>query len=94
MTSVSLPDWLEQRLETAPRYSDRSGLARLHTETLGPIRPRTFEEWPLVWQLSNGRAVTSTRDAMALAYARFQAAPRYRGGRAKKTAKGDKGATA
>jgi hypothetical protein len=35
--------------------------------------------------LVNGRAVTNTRDAIALAYARFKAAPRYRGGRAKST---------
>jgi hypothetical protein len=86
MNSVSLPVWIEGRLETAPRYSDRRGLAKLHTELLGPISPRTLEEWPLVWQLVNGRAVTPTRDAIALAYERFQAAPKYRAGRTKKTA--------
>ena len=79
----TLPARLERRLETAPHYSDRRGLAQLHNELFGPISPRTFEEWPLTWQLVNGRAVTNTRDAIALANARFQAAPKYRGGRAK-----------
>jgi hypothetical protein len=85
-TVAQLPDWVERRLETAPHYSDRRGLAQLHGQLFSPISPRSFEEWPLTWQLVNGRAVTNTRDAVALALARFQAAPKYRGGRAKKTA--------
>jgi hypothetical protein len=83
VNSGILPSWVERRLETAPHYSDRRGLAQLHSELLGPLSPRSLEEWPLTWQLVNGRAVTNTRDAIALAYVRFQAAPKYRSGRAK-----------
>jgi hypothetical protein len=85
LCSVPLPAYVERRLETAPHYSDRRGLAQLHSELFSPISPRTFEEWPLTWQLVNGRAVTNTRDAITLAWRRFQDAPQYRGGR-KKTA--------
>jgi hypothetical protein len=74
---------INRRLETAPHHSDRRGLAELHNELFGPISPRTFEEWPLTWQLVNGRAVTNTRDAIELAHARFQAAPKYRADRAR-----------
>jgi hypothetical protein len=86
MNPAVFPAWIERRLEMAPHYSDRRGLAQIHSELLGPLSPRSLEEWPLTWQLVNGRAVTNTRDAIALAYARFQAAPKYRGGRTKKTA--------
>jgi hypothetical protein len=79
-----LPTYVERRLETAPHYSDRRGLAQLHTELFSPISHRTFEEWPLTWQLVNGRAVTETRPAITLAWQRFQDAPQYRGGRSKK----------
>jgi hypothetical protein len=57
----SLPNWIEQRLETAPHYSDRRGLAQLLTSLFGPISYRTIEGRPLTWQMSNGRAVTETR---------------------------------
>jgi hypothetical protein len=86
MNSTSLPPYVEKRLETAPYYSDRRGFAQLHTELFGPISPRTLEDWPLVWQLVNGRATTNTRDGIVVAYERFQAAPKYRAGRVKKTA--------
>jgi hypothetical protein len=81
----ALPAWIEARLASAPHYSDRRSLAQIHTELFSPISPRTFEEWPLTWQLANGRAVTNTRDAITLAWQRLQDAPQYRGGR-KKTA--------
>jgi hypothetical protein len=84
MNLTSLPVWVESRLKTAPEHSDRRGLAQLHTELFAPISARTFEEWPLVWKLVAGRAVTPTRAAIALAYERFQAAPEYRAGRTKK----------
>jgi hypothetical protein len=72
MNPVSLPAYIERRLETAPHYSDRRGFAQLHTELLGPLSPRTLEEWPLVWQLVNGKAMTETRPAITLAWRRFQ----------------------
>jgi hypothetical protein len=81
----SLPNWIEQRLETAPHYSDRRGLAQLLTSLFGPISYRTIEGRPLTWQMSNGRAVTETRPAVEAEYTRFIAAPKYRGGQAKKT---------
>jgi hypothetical protein len=86
VNSRILPGWVERRLETAPRYSDRRGLAQLHTELFGPLSPRTLETWPLTWQRVNNRAVTDTRNAITLAHARFKAVPEYKGGRAKKAA--------
>jgi hypothetical protein len=86
VNSGILPSWVERRLETAPHYSDRRGLAQLHGELFGPLSARSLETWPLTWQLVNGHAVTNTRNAITLAHARFEAAPEYKGGRAKKTA--------
>ena len=83
---TSFPDWLEQRVAAAPEYSDRTGFAKIHSESLGPLSPRTLEDWPLVWKRVNGRAVTRTRNAMEVAWRRFDAAPEYLGGRGKKTA--------
>jgi hypothetical protein len=82
----SLPAWIEHVLETAPHYSDRRGLAEIFTRLFSPVSPRSLESRPYVWQISNGRAVTETRAAVEDEYARFIAAPKYRGGQAKKTA--------
>jgi hypothetical protein len=84
--AVLLPEWVKRRIETAPEYSDKRTLAQLFTECFGPISYRTIEDRPLVWQLHNGRAVTHTRTAFEAEFARFDAAPRYRAGRSKKTA--------
>ena len=84
--TVYLPPHLEALVKAAAENSDRQGLAKLHTQGIAPISPRTFEEWPLVWRLVNGRAVTRTRTAMELAYKRFLDAPQYRGGRSKRPA--------
>jgi hypothetical protein len=86
MTSETLPAWIEHVLETAPRYSDRRGLADLLTRLFGPTSHRTLEERPYVWQIHNGRAVTETRPAVEAEYARFIAAPKYRVTRTKRTA--------
>ena len=83
---VSLPPHLEALLNEAAENSDRRGLAKLHTQGIAPISARTFEEWPLVWRLVNGRAVTDTRTAIELAYKRYLDAPQYRGGRRKRPA--------
>jgi hypothetical protein len=86
MNSASLPAVIADRLRAAPLNSDRRSLAQLITEMVAPVSPRTLEDWPLTWRLVNGKAVTDTRTAIEVAYRRFQAAPEYRGGRAKKTA--------
>jgi hypothetical protein len=88
-SSVALPDWIERALDTAPEHSDRLALANLITHLFGPISRRTVEERPYTWILSNGKAVVRTRDAIAAEYERFVASPRYRGGRAKRAAKGE-----
>jgi hypothetical protein len=85
-SASSLPEWVERRLETAPVYSDKRGLAELFSSLFGPISYRTVEDRPFTWQISNGYAVTHTRTAVEDEYARFSAAPKYRAGRAKKTA--------
>jgi hypothetical protein len=85
--SSSLPIWIENRLETAPRYISRRDLAALHRELLAPLSPRTLEVWPLVWRRVGGYAVTNTRDAMEFAWRRFESAPEYRvSGTTKETA--------
>jgi hypothetical protein len=91
MSSTSLPAWVEDRLKTAPIHIDRHGLAQLHTELFGPLSPRSLETpatWPLTWRRVNGRAVCLTREAVELAWKRFENAPAYRGGsgRTRKTA--------
>jgi hypothetical protein len=76
--AAPLPGWIEARLRTAPHYIGRRDLAALHTETLGPLSPRTLEAWPLVWKRVGGYAVTNARDAMQFAWERFESAPEYR----------------
>jgi hypothetical protein len=85
-TSAPLPMWIEKALESEPVNSDRPGFARFHTRVIGPISPRTLEDWPLTWQRVNGKAITNTRAAITLAWRRFQDAPPYRVTRKKKTA--------
>jgi hypothetical protein len=82
---TKLPEWVEAKVQVAPRYSARRGLAELLSELFGPISPRTLEDRPFTWRLSNGRAVTETRAAVEAEFVRFDAALKYRGGRAKKT---------
>jgi len=87
MNSVlPLPEWIGRVVETAPHFVDKRTLAQLFSQCFGPISHRTVEDRPLVWQISNGRAVTETRAAFEAEYARFNASPKYRSGRAKKTA--------
>jgi hypothetical protein len=85
-SASSLPAWVEDKLKAAPVYSDKRGLAELLRNLFGPISYRTVEDRPYTWQISNGYAVTHTRTAVEDEYARFSAAPKYRSGRAKKTA--------
>ena len=85
-SASSLPEWLERVVGAAPPFSDKRTLAQLFSQCFGPISHRTVEDRPLVWQIFNGRAVTDTRAAFVAEFARFNAAPKYRAGRAKKTA--------
>jgi hypothetical protein len=85
-SAAPLPERIEHKLETAPHFLDKRGLAQLFTELFGPISYRTIEGRPLVWRIHNGRAVTETRAAVEAEYARFVASPEYRVGGAKKTA--------
>ena len=75
MTSISLPSWVEHKLEAAPVHSDKRSLAELLSSLFGPISYRTVEDRPFTWQISNGYAVTNTRAAVEAEYARFVAAP-------------------
>lgn len=79
MNSTSLPAWIERKLETAPHYSDRRGLAQLFSSIFGsPYSHRTIEGRPYAWKIINRRAVTQTRPAVEDEYARFTAAVEYR----------------
>jgi hypothetical protein len=47
MNSTSLPAWVERKLETAPHYTDRRGLAQLFSSIFGsPYSHRTIEGRP------------------------------------------------
>jgi hypothetical protein len=73
-----LPDWIERRIEGEPVHSDKRGLAKILSDLFGPISYRTVENRPLVWRMSNGKAVTPTRSAVEAEYRRFKASPEYR----------------
>jgi hypothetical protein len=81
---LSLP--AEPDLEKLPRYGDRRQLAQIHEQYYGPMSPRTLESWPLVWRMSNGRAVAETREFLVEAQRRFDAAPAMLGGRSRRVA--------
>jgi hypothetical protein len=66
---------------TLPRHTDRRQMACIHTKYFGPISPRSLEVWPLDWRMVNGRLVGDTREFLAEAKRRFDAAPVIRGGR-------------
>lgn len=63
-----------------PRNTDRRTLAAIISHELFPISPRTIERWPLVVRKVNGRAVSKTCEAMALAEAKLGGARPYKTG--------------
>jgi hypothetical protein len=68
-------------LAALPRRVDRRALAHLVSKFYFPVSPRTVEAWPLVVKRVNGRATIDTREGLAFAKAKLDAAPAIRGGR-------------
>jgi hypothetical protein len=65
----------EPNAEVLPRYVTDAQCAEAHCRWFGPAGRRTIKDkWPLTWFISNGRAVTSSRDFLAEAQRRFDAA--------------------
>jgi hypothetical protein len=62
--------------ENFPHYADRRFLAAIHRQYYGPLSEHSLPTWPLDWIIVNGRAVGSTRDFLAEAERRFEAARR------------------
>jgi len=61
-----------------PRNTDRRTLAAIISHELFPISPRTIERWPLVVRRVNGRAITRTSDALAMAETKLAQARSYK----------------
>jgi hypothetical protein len=72
-------------LATLPKRIDRRAGAELVTRFFFPVSYRTVEAWPLVTKLVNGKAIVDTRELLAYAKAKFDAAPPIRGGRRSST---------
>ena len=68
-------------LSALPKYLDRRAGAALVSRHLFPVSPRTIEGWPLLTRRVNGKALNETRELLAVAKAKFDAAPAIRGGR-------------
>lgn len=64
-----------------PRRVDRRVLADLVTKFYFPVSHRTVEAWPLVVKRVNGKATLDTREGLAFAKSKLDAAPAIRGGR-------------
>lgn len=74
---LEIPDEI---LNELPARVDRRDGAALITKLHFPISPRTLERWPVTWRRINGRALTDTKDLLAEAQRRVDAAPAIRGG--------------
>jgi hypothetical protein len=88
MTSAAaLPEWIRHRLKRESKRKDRSGIARVFEEIFGVrYSPRTIEARDYEWQLVNGKATAELEAAVLDEYLRISASPKYRVGKAKKTA--------
>src|SRR5690349_8143985 len=75
-TAGAMPD-----LNTLPRRVDRRAAAELVSRFFFPVSYRSIEAWPLATRLVNGKAVMETAELLAVAKAKFDAAPAIRGGR-------------
>jgi hypothetical protein len=65
-----------------PRYITDSQCEEVHCRWYGPAGARTIREnWDLDWFIINARAVTSSRQFLAEAQRRFDAAPAARSGK-------------
>lgn len=71
----------EADLATLPKRVDRRAAAELVSRLYFPVSHRTVEAWPLVTKRVNGKAIVETRDVLAYAKAKLDAAPPIRGGR-------------
>jgi hypothetical protein len=56
-------------------------MARLITEQVVEVSPRTLENWPLSYKLVCGRAMYDPEEGLAYARQLVKTAPLYRGGR-------------
>ncbi|WP_322994115.1 hypothetical protein [Castellaniella sp.] len=58
-----------------PAYVGRIGGAEIVTQYYFPVSYRSLERWPIKTRRVNGRVVMSTRELLAEARRRFDAAP-------------------
>jgi len=71
----------EPDLSKLPARVDRATAAALVTRYFFSVSPRTLEAWPLATRRVNGKAHIETAELLAVARARFDAAPRVMSGR-------------
>jgi hypothetical protein len=81
-----LPPHLEALLSSLPVNSNKRGAAAIISKEVFPVSYRTLEAWPIPTKIVNGQSVAATRDWLALAWAKYEAAPSVMGGRAPKVA--------
>jgi hypothetical protein len=77
---------LQADLSSLPVNVDRQRGAELVTRYLFPVSHRTIERWPLTGRVVNGRLVFATAELFAHAQGMMDAAPRIKGGPAKRAA--------
>jgi hypothetical protein len=58
-----------------PAYVDKRAAAAIVTQRFFPVSHRSLERWPLRFRVVNRRAVVATAELLAVAKARFDAAP-------------------
>jgi hypothetical protein len=79
--SPDLAVLFEEMLASAPRFIDRSSAAKLVTDHLYRLSPRTIESWALPTRILNGRANFETGIFLLLVFAKLVAAPVVMGGK-------------
>lgn len=72
---------MDPDLRDLPRNVDRRRGAEIVTKYVFPVSHRTLEAWPLKIRHVNGKAIIETVELLAVARAKFDAAPPIRGGR-------------
>ncbi len=72
---------MDPDLRDLPRNVDRRRGAEIVTKFVFPVSYRTLEAWPLKIRHINGKAIIETAELLAVARAKFDAAPPIRAGR-------------
>ena len=86
--SSTVPDWLPedlwplflQVLQDLPAFPDRKTAARVWSDRVHPMSPRTLEALPLRTRLLNGKGCLEARQFVEYSFRRLLEAPAIQGG--------------